>query len=69
MGPPRNFIDNKILCYGVNTATCTVEEWQYEYKPKSSKDVLAKPLVDTSKENIQTSALKPLKKKAQGVKI
>ena len=37
---------SKHFSYGVNTATCLVEESQYDYKPKSGSDVYARPLID-----------------------
>ena len=45
MGRARNLIGNKYFRYGVNTATCTVEGYQKEYKPKSGSGVHATHLV------------------------
>ena len=45
MGRERNFIASKHFYYGVNTATCTVKEYQHDYKLKHGSNVHATLLV------------------------
>ena len=67
MSQARKLVSNKHFRYVVDMATCTVEECQYEYKPKSNLDIHATPLIA----HLETKYLKLSKKKrkkAQGIK-
>ena len=65
MGRAKNFIVNKHFRFGVEIAACTVEEYQYECKPKSGSGDHASPLVGHLKRkhsNLYFEAVKEEKK-------
>ena len=44
-GSSEEFHGQQTLSFEVNTPTCTVEGYQYKYRPKSCSDVQTTPLV------------------------